>query len=32
MIDLVMIALVVAGFAGASVYIWVCDLITNLSG
>jgi hypothetical protein len=32
MIDLVMIALLVAGFAAAGVYVWVSDLITNLSG
>jgi len=32
MIDLLMIALLVAGFAGASAYVWVCDLITSLPG
>jgi hypothetical protein len=32
MIDLLMIASLVAGFAVAGVYIWVCDQITNLSG
>lgn len=32
MTDLLMVALIVAAFAGAGAYIWVCDEIGSLPG